>query len=125
MDSEKLRGPISAPFPAKEAVALRVDEAAADRVANELDAVAHPELSHRVGAMVLHGLFGQVEDLGDLLVRVRLGDELYDLFLAGRELVGAPDALAEHVLDQRALGLRSQERLATLHRTDGLEQIDI
>src|SRR5918999_2342453 len=60
-------------------------EAAADRVADQLDAVAHAELAQQVGAMRLDGLLGQMQDLGDLLVRVRLGDQLQHLLLARRQ----------------------------------------
>ena len=44
-----------------------LDQAAADRVADQLDPVAHAELAHRVGAVVLDRLLGEVEELGDLL----------------------------------------------------------
>src|SRR4051812_8726685 len=57
---------------------LRLDEAAADRVAHELHAVAHPELAQQVAAVGFDGLLAEVQDLADLLVRVRLGDQLED-----------------------------------------------
>jgi len=38
--------------------------------------------------VVLDRLLGEVEDLGDLLRRVRLGDQLDDLLLAQSELMG-------------------------------------
>ena len=71
------------------------DEAAADRVARELDAVAHAELLEDVRAVALDRLLADEQHLGDLLVGVRLGDELDDLLLArgervvGRRLAGA------------------------------------
>src|SRR5205085_10944211 len=46
---------------------LRLDQAAPDRVADELDPVAHAELAHRVRPVVLDRLLGEVEELGDLL----------------------------------------------------------
>ena len=46
-----------------------LDEPAPDRVAHELDAVAHPELAQDVRAVGLDRLLGQVEQLGDLAVR--------------------------------------------------------
>src|SRR3954447_18101653 len=64
---------------------LRLYETAADGVAGELDAVAHGELLEDVRAMALDRLLGDEEHLADLLVGVRLGDELDDLLLAGRE----------------------------------------
>src|SRR5215212_6809438 len=62
-----------------------LDEPAPDRVARELDAVAHPELLEDVRAVAFDGLLGDVQQLADLLVRVRLGDELDDLLLARSE----------------------------------------
>ena len=59
-----------------------LDEPAPDRVADQLDAVAHPELAQEVPAVGLHGLLGEVQDLADLPVGVRLGDQLQDLLLA-------------------------------------------
>src|SRR5215211_8931508 len=104
---------------------LRLDQALADRVADELDAVAHAQLLHRVRAMVLDRLLGQVEDLRDLAVRVCLGDQLHHLLLPRGQLVLSRRPLAEHVLDQRPLGLRGQEGLAALHGPDSLQEIGI
>src|SRR5256885_13847057 len=64
--------------------ALRLDQALANGVADELHPVAHAELSHRVRAVVLDRLLGEVQDAGDLAVCVRLGNQLHDLLLAGR-----------------------------------------
>src|SRR4051812_9727661 len=55
---------------------LGFGEPAADRVAHELDAVAHAELAQQVRPVRLDGLLGEMQDLGDLLVRVRFGDQL-------------------------------------------------
>src|SRR2546421_5229467 len=49
---------------------LGLDQAAADRVADQLDAVAHAQLAQHVRPVRLHGLLRQVQDLGDLGVRV-------------------------------------------------------
>src|SRR3954454_339454 len=87
-----------------------LDQAAADRVADQLDAVAHAELAHRVGAVVLDRLLGEVEDLGDLFGRVRLDDELADLLLARGQLLFTAPAALEPVLDQRPLRLGGEER---------------
>ena len=45
---------------------LRIDQTAPDRVADQLDPVAHSELAHRVCPMILDRLLGEMEDLGDL-----------------------------------------------------------
>src|SRR5690349_1654587 len=52
-----------------------LDEAAADRVAGELHPVAHAELLEDVRAVALDRLLGDEQQLADLLVGVRLGDE--------------------------------------------------
>src|ERR1700685_4636249 len=64
---------------------LRLDQPPADRVANELDAVAHPELAQHVRAVGLDRLLGQMQDLRDLRIGVRLGDQLHDLLLPGSQ----------------------------------------
>src|SRR5437762_11848167 len=64
---------------------LRLDQAAADRVAGQLDSVAHPELVEDVLAVALHRLDADHELLGDLLRRVRLPDQLQHLQLARRQ----------------------------------------
>ena len=64
-----------------------LDEAAADRVARQLDAVAHPELGQHVLAVALDGLGADRQQLRDLLGRVRLGDQLDDLELARRQRI--------------------------------------
>src|SRR5205814_1679446 len=60
----------------------RLDEAAADCVTGELDAVAHPELVEDVLAVTLDGLDADEEQLRDLFGRVRLGDQFQHLELA-------------------------------------------
>src|SRR3954452_20031217 len=64
---------------------LRLGETPADRIAHELHAIAHAELAQQVGPVRLDGLLGQVQRLGDLLVRVGLGDQLEHLLLARGE----------------------------------------
>ena len=80
-----------------------------DRVADQLDTVAHAELPHRVRAVVLDRLLRQMEDLGDLPVRVRLGDELHDLLLARRQLVlaSAPSPSTSLISARWASGVRN------------------
>src|SRR3954447_23283871 len=91
-------------------------EALADRVADELDAIAHAELGEDVRAVPLHRLLADDEHLGDVAGRVRLGDQLEDLRLprGERALLGiaaAPHPL-EPVAHERLHGARIQERLA-------------
>src|SRR5687767_7306850 len=81
-------------------------EPLADRVADELDPVAHAELGEDVRAMALDGLLADDQQLGDLARRVRLRDELEHLGLArGQrpllERAALPDAL-EPVAHERA-----------------------
>src|SRR3982751_5903274 len=96
-----------------------LDEAAADRVAGELDAVAHAELLEDVRAVALDRLLGDEKQVADLLVRVRLGDELDDLLLTGSEQLAAQHIAGPRTLDvlthQRAHASGIQERLTT-HR---------
>src|SRR5262245_8265169 len=67
---------------------LRLDEPPPDRVARELDTVAHAELAEDVGAVALHRLEADDEHRRDLLRRVPLGDQLQHLELArGQRLV--------------------------------------
>src|SRR5215207_6447831 len=73
--------------------------------------------------MRLDGLLGQMEDLGDLLVGVGLGDQLEHLLLARRErLVRALCVVGHPVADQRPLDGVGQERLAAVYRADRVEQ---
>src|SRR5919108_6360176 len=63
-----------------------IDETAADRVARQLDPVAHPELGEYVLAVALDRALADVQQMGDLVTGVRLRDELDDLLLADREI---------------------------------------
>src|SRR5437870_4596328 len=47
---------------------LRLDQSALDRVAGELDPIAHAELLEDVGSVALHGLLADDQRLGDLVV---------------------------------------------------------
>src|ERR1700704_144580 len=85
MTARRRNANLSLGSPIAARLSLRLDEPPPDCVAHELDAVAHAELAQNVGAMGLNGLLGQVQDLGDLGVRVRLGDQLDHLLLAGRQ----------------------------------------
>ena len=53
---------------------LGFDEAAADRIAGQLDTVAHPELLEHVRAVALDRFFADHELLGDLAVGVAFSD---------------------------------------------------
>ena len=67
---------------------LDVDQAAVDRVADQLRAGRHRELLLDVGAMGLDGAHTQVELLGDLVVGVPERDQPQHLELALGEVVG-------------------------------------
>src|SRR3954449_5810246 len=102
---------------------LRLDEAAADRVAHELHAVAHPELAQQVAAVGLDGLLAEVQDLADLLVGVRLGDQLEDLLLARRErLLGAGGLVGHPLTHERPLGRVGEEGLAARDGAHGVDE---
>jgi hypothetical protein len=70
--------PISASVPGRllALAGLRLDQSALDRIARELYAVAHAEFLEDVLAVAVDGLDADEERIGDLLRRVRLGDEL-------------------------------------------------
>src|SRR4051812_41659170 len=95
---------------------LRLDESAANGVAGELDAVAHPELLEDVCAMALHRLLADDQQRGDVVVRVGLGNQLDDLLLARGQRVlrgdlaapGAFEVVANDGPDRRGI----EERLA-------------
>src|SRR3954469_21320586 len=90
----------------------RLGQPTADRVADELDAIAHAELAQQVGPVRLDGLLRQVQDLADLAVGVRLGDQLEDLLLARRQRLDRPGAVVRHpVAHEGALRGVGQERL--------------
>src|SRR3954467_8445180 len=102
--------------PRRVAVGAGRTRAAAARVARELHAVAHAELAQQVAAVGLDRLLAEVEDLADLPVRVRLGDELEDLLLAWRErLLGAGGLVGHPLAHERPLGGAGEERLAAGH----------
>ena len=61
-----------------------LDEAAANGVARELDAIVHAELFEHVGAVALDRLLADHELLGDPLVAIPLRDQLDDFGLARR-----------------------------------------
>ena len=71
--------------PVAAAAASRVDETSPDRVAGELDPVVHPELLEDVRPVALHRLRADHERGGDLVVGLRLGDQLDHLELARGE----------------------------------------
>src|SRR5919197_2775904 len=109
-------------------LSLRLDQAAPDRVAGELDPVPHPELLEDVRAVPLHRLLADHELLGDLSPGVALGDQLEDLGLPGAEriahLLTRPGPL-EEVADQRADRPRIEERLPAHGGAAGLDQVAV
>jgi len=70
------------------AEASGLDEAAADRVARQLDTVTHPELLEHVRAVAIDRLLADEENFGDLLTGVALGDQLHHLELAWCQWLG-------------------------------------
>src|ERR671911_2673419 len=66
---------------------LRLDEAAPDRIARQLHAVAHTELREDVLAVAVHRTPADAELERDPVARPRLGDQLQDLELARGERV--------------------------------------
>src|SRR4051794_16237807 len=81
---------------------LRLDEPAADRVPRELDAVVHAELLEDVRPVPCDRLLADVQLVGDLVVGVRLGDELDDLELPRGERVGPRRLAAAGALEMLA-----------------------
>src|SRR6185437_8432043 len=61
---------------------LGLDKSVANRVARELHAVAHFQLLQNIRAVSLDRLLADPQELGYLLSRVTLGDQLDDLELA-------------------------------------------
>src|SRR3954447_12646651 len=102
---------------------LGLGQSAPDRVAHELDAVAHAELAQQVRPVRLDGLLREVQRLGDLLVRVRLGDQLQDFLLARRQrLLRARGRVVHPPADDRALDGVGEERVAAGDRADRVQQ---
>src|SRR5215212_6710315 len=105
----------------------RRDEAAPDRVAREVHAIAHPELLEDVGPVPVDGLAADHEHLRDLVARVTLGDKLDDLDLArsqGIQRAGFAAARAvEIVAHQRADGAGVQEGLTAHGRAACVDEI--
>ena len=81
------RDPAASPGPTSRGRGLDVDQAALDRVADELGAGRHRQLLLDVRAVGLDGAHAQVELLGDLVVRVAERDQAENLELALREIV--------------------------------------
>ena len=73
---------------------LRLNQAAADRVAGELDTVVHAELAQDVRPVTLDRLLADHQRFGDLLTAIALGDQLDDLLLTG----------GQRILAQRLIG---------------------
>jgi hypothetical protein len=65
-----------------------LDQAFADGVANEPRRLVDVELAHDGRAVRIGRLHADTEDLGDLLRRLALGDELQDFALALAEPIG-------------------------------------
>src|SRR5437660_364512 len=106
----------------------RFDEPVPNRVAGQLDAVAHAELLEDVRAVAIDRLLADHQGLGDLPVGVALGHELDDFGLARRQQVTRLLAVARSsqvVVDQRGDRARVQERLAADRRATGLHEVAV
>jgi hypothetical protein len=89
---QRSSGPAAWPSPASAALrlrdVLRLDQTAPDRIARQIDAVAHAELTEDVGSVAFDGLDAEDELRRDLLGALSLADELQDLELAWRQQFG-------------------------------------
>src|SRR5262249_5627826 len=85
-----------------------LDQAVADRVPRQLDAVAQVQLREQVLAVPVDGARADHEDLGDLLRGVPLGDQGEDLRLAIGELP-LERLLRPCVAEQQVLGVGVEE----------------
>src|SRR6267142_3403754 len=84
-----------------------LDESASDGVADETGDLVDAELDHEVAPVGLRCLLGDSQNLGNLLRRLALGDELQDLPLSdGEKVLWKPCLPAigpdDHVGDRRA-----------------------
>src|SRR5215212_7768748 len=105
------------------------DEAAADRVARQVDAVAHAELLEDVRPVAVDRLAADDQHLRDLVARVALRDELdhFDLARGQRVQRGrltAPRAV-EIIAHERADGSGIQERLAAHRGPAGVDEVAV
>src|SRR5215510_15656407 len=74
---------------------LSLDDAPADRVADEAGGVVDLELGHDPRAVGFGGLGADAEELGDLLGRLAFGDELKHLALAVGQGIARQRRLSE------------------------------
>src|SRR2546427_1138090 len=114
-------GPGDCPYGAKRASDL--DQTPANRVPDDAGGVWRVELLHDPCPVGLNGLGADAEDLGDLLRRVALGDELQDLALPGRQRVRGQRRLRQVRLHQGARDARAQVDHAAQDLLDRSDQI--
>ena len=102
-------------------VQLMARPAAPDRVPGQLDAISHPQLLEDVRAVALDRLLADHQDLGDLLARVALGDQLDHLLLTrGERILRRRLTVArprEIISDDRRDRRRIEERLPPTSRS--------
>src|SRR5262249_23941916 len=102
---------------------------AADRIARQLGAIAHPQLVENVATVVVDRLARDHERVRDLVTRVTLSDQLHDLELAGGEwILGrrfTQTRPLEVVADQRRKRPRVKKRLAAHARATRVYKIPI
>src|SRR6266566_438065 len=106
-----------------------------DRVHDRLRAVVHRQLSQDARHVILHGLLGDGQRVGDLFVRHALRDVVQDLHLTGRErrkyvcrpwtIHGKLAELSEHLRRDRrpAEDLLVDDELAGPHLADGIDEL--
>src|SRR5438874_1106792 len=105
-------------------LALQLDDAAAQRLADRLGAAVDLQLLEDDVGVELHRALGDVELARDLLVAVALGDQFEDLQLPLGQRLGA--LVAQQVADpveQLRRHRRLQQRAAALHHADRLEDL--
>src|ERR1039458_7495406 len=106
------------------------NDALADGVENQLGDSAQVQLLHDVGAVGFDGIDAEIEQGGDFLARLALGDELQDLpFAGGEQLVGifGSGALqgAHVVLEQHLAHGRAEEGFAFGGGANGTGQVGL
>src|SRR5947208_4267771 len=127
-DFERFEGPWNlkggsgeCPYGAKRASDL--DQTAADCVPDDAGGVRRVELLHDPCPVGLNGLGADAEELGDLLRRVTLRDELQDLTLPGRQRIRGQRRLRQVGLHQGARDARAQVNHAVKDLVDRPDQI--
>src|SRR6476659_7441901 len=102
-----------------------VDEALAQRIADQFCGIAHVQLVEHPSAMVLGGLDADVELARDFLGRMAFGDQVEDFPLARRQAAIGVVQCALRMLQlvgQRAGGLRTEVTTPRVHAANRRQQ---